>query len=144
MLERCSLYLSHSGMSLHPILKGLLRLAHFLIAISSSKRGYSVTISTASQQHFCRGRSRDKAIKVWKGWPVFTSVRRAIIMISSQRRSLLFYQPRKTPPLWREVNPQEGATLIIVYRQTSNQVYTPRLRRLGSISQRVMTRLISS
>ena len=48
MPQRCSLYLSHRGMSLHPFVKGLGRLAHFLIEKSSSKRGCSETISTTS------------------------------------------------------------------------------------------------
>ena len=40
------MYLSHRGMSLHPFVKGLGRLAHFLIEKSSIKRGCSETIST--------------------------------------------------------------------------------------------------
>ena len=31
MPQRCSLYLGHRGMSLHPFVKGLGRLAHFLV-----------------------------------------------------------------------------------------------------------------
>ena len=48
MLKRWSLYLSHPGMSLHPIFKSIGRLIHFMITKSSSKRGCSDTISTAS------------------------------------------------------------------------------------------------
>ena len=42
------MYHSHPGMFLRPFVKGLGRLAHFLIEKTSSRRGCSETISTTS------------------------------------------------------------------------------------------------
>ena len=74
MLEICSLYLSHPGMSLRPISKGLGRLPHFLIAKRTSKRGCLETISTSSPKGVLCTELSDRKTKWVNSIPVSCSI----------------------------------------------------------------------